>query len=1051
MRLPKNLLSETYRPPAVYLCQTNKDRIGELNVSDFSGTFKWNAYSEIEFSVDREYCDVNAGETLINPYYDLVEGLRLIEVEGFGYFQLQDPEIESDGIKETKHINANSLEYDLSNRYLENFVVNMGTDNSVEVNADGTVTPVVLYNIGDTEHSLLHLILAKAPDWHIGYVDTVVIDDKGTTFNNQQRSFEIDRSSIYDFLMNDVCETFRCVIEFNTWDNSINVYSEQTAGESADVVISFENLANEITVDYALDDIKTVLTVKGADDINIREVNYGLPYITNLEYYRTPEWMGQELYDHYTEYLSQFTEDLQDDYSYLSLQMRELENEISHINYHYSENLNSSKLYHFLQFLIKYFEEKVADEELLKVLDTDFEYLKDTWTSFRDKMTNKDVSEEDKEQAIEDVLVIIFKEYSMSDLKNSETYYKKMQTTQVGDGLSDVNDDHYGRYLATYTMLIVCQYVISERQAEIDALNIEMDQKAEEINELLKPLDMSLYLTEEDMIRLAPFLREDEYVDDNFVITEYDTEDEIQKTLMDLLKRGRDELEKISQPRLSFSTSIANIFALDEFSPIVNQFQLGNTINVVLRPDFFNKPRLLEVKIDFDNLDDFSVEFGEVFKMKDQADIHVDLLATAISAGKSVANNSAAWSAGANTASAIQQSISAGLLDSVTEIKSTEGIQHTVVDQYGIHLRTVKDGVVSPEQGWITSNKFVYSDDGFKTSKSVFGKFTHNGVTRYGIIAEALIGGYIEGTEIEGGSLKIGKRPGYDDDDPLGYALIVTSDGQVQINEWGGELEHTITQIESNAYDAILSSTTTPIFSNNIRQTIITCDLYRNNESISPSGTTYSWIRVSNDIEADKTWNTAHASTTTNTITIVDDDVGESAQFICQVSIPNVAKFKSAPIVVIDGANISHTHSNKAELDLIKSGDKAKWDAAAAKVDAIESGQSAELVADGIWTYRKWTNGVAECWGTVTGTTKGSEIEGFDSYGFVPYEGSTAFPTDLFIERPNVQYQIDIGGGFTMAAKGCASTNENFVWAAMSSVTEASNYTIDVYAIGKWQ
>lgn len=1011
MRLPKNLLSDTYRPPSVYLCQTNKDRIGELNVSDFSGTFKWNAYSEIEFSVDREYCDVNYGDTLINPYYDLVEGLRLVEVEGFGYFQLQDPNIESDGIKETKNINANSLEYDLSNRYLENFVVNMGTDNSVEVNADGTVTPVVLYNISDPAHSLLHLVLEKAPDWHIGYVDTVEIE--GIAFNNQQRSFEIDRSSIYDFLMNEVCETFRCVIDFNTWDNSINVYSEKTAGQSTDVVISFENLANEISVDYVLDDIKTVLTVKGADDINIREVNYGLPYITNLSYYNTPEWMGPELYEHYNEYLAQFTEELQKEYSYLSLQMREIESEISHINYHYTENLNSTKLYHFLQFLIKYFEDKIVDEELLEILDIDFEYLKNTWTSFRDTMMNESVSYEDKDKEIDNILIIIFEEYSMSDLKTAETYYKKMQTTQVGDGLSDVNDDHYGRYLATYTMLTACQSVMSDRQAQIDDLNNQIDRKSEEINELLKPLDMSLYLTDEDMIRLSPFLREDEYVDDNFVITEYDTDEDIHNTLISLLAAGKDELEKISQPRLSFSTSIANIFALDEFSPIVNQFQLGNTINVVLRDDFAKKPRLLEVKIDFHSLDDFDVEFGEVFHFKDQADIHVDLLSTAISAGKSVANNSAIWSAGANTASEIQQSINAGLLDSVTEIKSTEGVQHTVVDQYGIHLRSVKDGVVSPEQGWITSNKFVYSDDNFKTSKSVFGKFTHNGVTQYGIIAEALIGGYIEGTEIEGGSLKIGKRPGYDDDDPLGYALIVSSDGQVQINEWGGELEHTITQIESNAYDAILSSTTTPIFSDTVRQTTIKCDLYRNNESISPSGTTYSWIRVSSDAAADTTWNSAHASITTNTITISDDDVGDSAQFICQVSIPNVAKFKSAPIVIIDVR--SH---------------------------------SAELITNGIWTCRKWENGVSECWGTVTGTATGTAI---GSTGFTSYEGSSAFPSGLFIDRPNVQYQPDVGGGFAMAAKGCASTKDNFVWVVMSTVTGTPNYTIDIHAIGKWK
>jgi len=72
LRLPKNLLSDTYKPPAVYLCQTNKDRIGELNVSDFQGTFKWNAYSEISFSVDREYCDITTGEIIVNPYYDLI-------------------------------------------------------------------------------------------------------------------------------------------------------------------------------------------------------------------------------------------------------------------------------------------------------------------------------------------------------------------------------------------------------------------------------------------------------------------------------------------------------------------------------------------------------------------------------------------------------------------------------------------------------------------------------------------------------------------------------------------------------------------------------------------------------------------------------------------------------------------------------------------------------------------------------------------------------------------------------------------------------------------
>ena len=66
MRLPKNILSDSYRPPAIYLCQTNKDRIGELTVGDFKGTFKWNAYSEVSFTIDRKLCNITSGDMTIN-------------------------------------------------------------------------------------------------------------------------------------------------------------------------------------------------------------------------------------------------------------------------------------------------------------------------------------------------------------------------------------------------------------------------------------------------------------------------------------------------------------------------------------------------------------------------------------------------------------------------------------------------------------------------------------------------------------------------------------------------------------------------------------------------------------------------------------------------------------------------------------------------------------------------------------------------------------------------------------------------------------------------
>ena len=114
MQLPKDLLSDTYQTPDVILCQTNKDKICKLNATNLEGTFKFNSYSEISFDVPSVYCDTITGEMIPTPYYDYIEGLRLVYLKGFGYFQLQDPEVNGDGIQEYKHINAYSLEYSLS-------------------------------------------------------------------------------------------------------------------------------------------------------------------------------------------------------------------------------------------------------------------------------------------------------------------------------------------------------------------------------------------------------------------------------------------------------------------------------------------------------------------------------------------------------------------------------------------------------------------------------------------------------------------------------------------------------------------------------------------------------------------------------------------------------------------------------------------------------------------------------------------------------------------------------------------------------------------------
>lgn len=1534
MQLPKDLLSDTYRAPNVVLCQTNKEKICKLNVTNLEGTFKFNSYSEISFDVPSIYCDIITGETKPTPYYDYVEGLRLVYLEGFGYFQLQDPEIDGNGIQEYKHINAYSLEYSLSQRYLENFTINAS---DVE-GAVSSIDEVVLYNPNNIAHSLIHLVLQKAYGWTVGHVDDEL--------KNQGRSFEIDRQSIYDFIMNDMCETFKCYAEFDTINNRVNIYAENEAerfigdgktnsfklqgGVSADteitinghvvteykynqdtkelsfnntpaqgdiievsnefkhkydtdVIVSFENLSNDMKVNYSADDIKTVLTVKGADDLDIRNVNFGLPSIMNLDYYCTPEWMGDSLYQEYKYYMDKqskymsgfyskdingateeyfdvkttsedfiagfvqqlpvqstqeqfnvngdavsynidkvvkeykinseieeiiagsknetfnepnmqvetitaqedvatFTFDgsyiftLPSDFNFNKNSIVKIQGkEVDNTNYKYLNNnleitnksllttgntvevitcenkfviesvitkdskiiingareLTSSEYSYVTsgnkKYLIVNIALAVGDEieintpsgtlftivqvsipneyaiAAVKVDGNDVKYTVNTvgatltiddtgaikygsvievvyvqnrftLKKLRDKVvsvkindtdsskyeldgtqliinslsandtikvesidTHFDLSDDDDKEIVSvivngekqqeynldgniltinelntnDMVVInlvnnkfeiqqydkqilsvkinsqkvdyIFfdnivavtdldtlldgeqivielvpQSFSLSQTKDKivsvivgggkidadqykyndsshelsisleklsvnsfvvvesigihfnvkqlsateniakvcilrqsndgttqefdvENYiYDKnknmlvvnddrlsqddtvlfktinksfvvsnsnkaltsvkindeptndytfdsgvltvntnltlgaivsaefldnkfvlqndvgakhivekkspdsMLTETISEGedgylydkttktltvyaalengdklivktieaenallvvesnardgeilrtdvspkldsyepkardyvvkvegytetlkrlyqliddqlteensvpdeykitekivtpdnfdqaglylpdasvdnlgevykivnqdnngnevaskyyvceikVSVVNDEQTGKEEQNYTYvwkerdLVFGAEGISSLKEEIDIYSsiqdvqiaAEWDKKDEDSNEykayisnlnklnaakkelenkqkavediqaqiqkvqneitlISADISVNKNFTPENLDRLSLFLREDEYSDDCFCVTEIDTDLDKINTQKELLVAGQKELKKISQPKLSFSASMRNIYAMPEFAPILNQFSLGNFVKVKMRDDFIKKARLLEVQLNFSDLSNFSCTFGDLLSAKDQGDIHADLLAQAVSAGKAVASGSSYWQKGYDVATAIDERIRNGLIDATTSIKSNSAGQSVSWDNYGIHLRKVVDGVLDKHEGWITNNKFLYSDDNFQTTKSVFGNYTIEGEEYWGILAGCVRAGLIEGSSIVGGQICIGEQ------EDGTYAFMVDKDGTVTMNK----------------------------------------------------------------------------------------------------------------------------------------------------------------------------------------------------------------------------------------------------------------------------
>lgn len=871
LKLPFDLLSQNYIKPKLYLCETDKARMCQLETTEMSGSFKFNAYSELTFTVSRTYTNMTTGETLVNPFYNKIEALRLVYLEGFGYFEIQEPEIVTDGIKEVKNVTAYSLEYRLSQKYLENFNINTGEADSLEVieAAGSRVIPITLVNF-NKDLSLTDLILEKVYDWTWGHIDD--------SLKSMSRQFEISRASVYDFIVQDICEKFNCFAVFDTINNKINLYAESliskyigdgenntfivsppydsvdtvsidsykvskynytydpTTGRltfstapvdgarievtdgsqekwQTDVYVSFDNLAQEANISYSAEDIKTVLTVKGQDDLDIREVNMGLPYIVDLSYYYTVDWMGQDLYNAYTKYLKTSTLS-QEQYIRNSEQMLEIVGYITYetqrlsLQYSIADNVTSttvgtyyvrggtspdyyykevrlpdeynanvehyytmsgsdldedkfSKLYAALQAYFTSEDDKdVSDIEKLK---DNFAFVETYTIETLVSDLSSATSLEQKDAAILNFFDEIWDQLGFTPLNSLYLQpYKKIEATNTEAGWNDPSNVNYWSY---YPVTLVIKSLegnqdegfegeISKRKRVIEEYQKQYNTLQTENNDIANKTSIYNNFTHDQLVRLSPFLREDEYTDDNFLETDSDTIEMLMQTKRELLECGRIELAKLCEPKLEFSMDMANIYALIEFDPIINQFQLGNLINVIIRPDYIKKARLLAVNINFDDFSDFSCEFGELTSLRTPSSIHADLLANAIAAGSSVASSQSYWEKGADLATSTDLKIQNGLLGAIDGIYNAD--KSVLIDNHGILLRQVLDnGEYSPYQIWLTNNNILVSTDAFDSAQTGIGVFEVNGKELYGVLAKAVMAGYIESSDIVGGTINI--------------------------------------------------------------------------------------------------------------------------------------------------------------------------------------------------------------------------------------------------------------------------------------------------------
>jgi len=142
-------------------------------------------------------------------------------------------------------------------------------------------------------------------------------------------------------------------------------------------------------------------------------------------------------------------------------------------------------------------------------------------------------------------------------------------------------------------------------------------------------------------------------------------------------------------------------------------------------------------------------------------------------------------------------------------------------------------------------------------------------------------------------------------------------------------------------------------------------------------------------------------------------------------------------ILMLDGVDMT-------ESEVTEFIDSLNLTAANAVDYIVEEGTS------GMWSWRKWNSGIAECWGSHTQTITGTVAWG-GMYYTKPTE-SINYPTSLFTDPPTVNVaNVSAATQGSVAFSGNNATRCAVYVIRGTSASASSSVVYSIHAIGRWK
>lgn len=761
--------------PVLVLKEISGEIIGTLgHAFNLTADFHYNDVSQIQFSYPAE---VDGSPT---PFYQKLCGNRDVELVGIGTFRIKSPKAGSDGIRGVIDCTCLSLECELQDKTI--------------ILAEDTYC---MYNPAATTDTVCGMF-EQDTGWKIGTVDSDLI--------GRYRTFSIN-DNWYNFIKSTVQEKYGCIWEFDTSTRTVNLRSVDVTPEIDPIFLSLSNLAKEITVEEKTEDIKTVLDVTGADDVDIRAVSpTGANKIYNLDYYISKGLFPERLVAGWQAWKSAYNGA-----------------RVQYYNLTVQDIMNTQRLVAEQAAKAALETERKSLENILSVqvsMEQDTSEIKKQIDDKQAEIDAKQAEIDEIESAGEDLhgeLVEINKSLAFEvffpdaeDRTILKRYFIEGALNESSFVYTEVNTysrEAINKSKTTVSVELEQQFrvldiesVDPENEASIDVSNTKVtfrgktyyrgsgfpfsihQTEGEETRDITgEAVSLCIELAEDNRYVMSVYAKVK--TDDNLTVhanisiagtaadfTEgdsltfsstdasfYYTRDtsafQRQAVEWDLYDFGLEALTRLAYPSFTFTIDACNFFSLDEFVEFKKRIRLGQKLYVEISDEQVMTPILVGVSVDYENPNSLTLYFGDTYNSSDGAFRLKDMLSESVSMGKAVElgqfNYRNYINSGANTN--LGDFIRSAIDASLNSIKSGSG-QAMEWDQTGLRLRKWNDdqSAYLHQQVWLTNNTILFTDDNWNSGKMAIGAISSpdGSGTLYGIVAQYLVGNIIAGNQL---------------------------------------------------------------------------------------------------------------------------------------------------------------------------------------------------------------------------------------------------------------------------------------------------------------